>query len=316
FPACLGASVSGDWWAGVGPAEAELACGDGTHRLRWEAGHLVALDHPDPEGELVLTALGGAKVACVELVEAWRRHDDDLGALVLGPRGPHDGLTLSGQDVEVARASATSVGRTVATSAIHQAPASPLAKTVTRQLELLSLLALGGRFQERLMGAVATTWAARLAEPCADPAAASVEATLEAALAGRAAPVVGAWLGIDPDEVIVDLYEGSGWGHLRWSNPGAAQRVSVELCLDWLSRVWAPGMAVVDGYLVVAVEHAAWPEATVLALPDPDRSSEHGEPGQLGEPGEPGQATERIALRFEGQAWRLCEDGNVSEQDR
>ncbi|HEY0717601.1 MAG TPA: hypothetical protein VGD68_08285, partial [Streptosporangiaceae bacterium] len=37
----------------------------------------------------------------------------------------------------------------------------------------------------------------------------------------------------------------------------------------WLAEVWAPGLAVVGHHLVVAVEQAAFPEATVLAVPAP-----------------------------------------------
>ena len=39
--------------------------------------------------------------------------------------------------------------------------------------------------------------------------------------------------------------------------------------MSWLATVWAPGLAVVAGHLVVAVEQAAWPDATVLAVPAP-----------------------------------------------
>ncbi|HEY2238188.1 MAG TPA: hypothetical protein VGI21_05335, partial [Streptosporangiaceae bacterium] len=41
------------------------------------------------------------------------------------------------------------------------------------------------------------------------------------------------------------------------------------LPVAWLATVWAPGLAVVGGHLVVAVEQAAHPEATVLAVPAP-----------------------------------------------
>ena len=48
-----------NWWEPLPPAQAEVSCGDKTHRLRWERGKLTALDHPDTEEELVLAALGG-----------------------------------------------------------------------------------------------------------------------------------------------------------------------------------------------------------------------------------------------------------------
>jgi hypothetical protein len=39
--------------------------------------------------------------------------------------------------------------------------------------------------------------------------------------------------------------------------------------VSWLASVWACGLAVVDGHLVVAVEEPGWPRARVLALPSP-----------------------------------------------
>ena len=52
------------WWLGLLAAQATVACGDDTHRLRWEHGALQALDHDDPEAELALSALGGERCAC------------------------------------------------------------------------------------------------------------------------------------------------------------------------------------------------------------------------------------------------------------
>ena len=44
------------WWALLPPAQAEVSCGEQTHRLLWAEGRLTATDHPDAEGELVLAA--------------------------------------------------------------------------------------------------------------------------------------------------------------------------------------------------------------------------------------------------------------------
>jgi hypothetical protein len=45
--------------------------------------------------------------------------------------------------------------------------------------------------------------------------------------------------------------------------------VRVSLPVSWLASVWACGLAVVDGHLVVAVEEPGWPRARVLALAEP-----------------------------------------------
>jgi hypothetical protein len=87
--------VTSPWWAACGPAEAEVGCGAGKHRLRWADGTLQAADHPDAEGELVLAALGGDVTPCLELVRAWGQHSDDLAVLAIGPRSAADKLTIT-----------------------------------------------------------------------------------------------------------------------------------------------------------------------------------------------------------------------------
>ena len=48
-------------------------------------------------------------------------------------------------------------------------------------------------------------------------------------------------------------------------------RLHAVLPVNWLASVWVPGLAVVGRHLVVAVEEAGWPDATVLAVPAPGR---------------------------------------------
>ncbi len=92
---------------------------------------------------------------------------------------------------------------------------------------------------------------------------------LVAALAGRLAPAAQAWLGVDPDRVDVSLHEDEGWGRLALSGTGRDRRLSAALPVGWLASVWAAGLAVTAGHLVVAVTAADWPDATVLAVPEP-----------------------------------------------
>jgi hypothetical protein len=77
------------------------------------------------------------------------------------------------------------------------------------------------------------------------------------------------WLGIDPDQVVMSLHRGPGWGSAELAGRGEARRLRVSLPAGWLARVWAAGLALVDRHLVVAVERAGWPEARVLALRTP-----------------------------------------------
>ena len=56
---------------------------------------------------------------------------------------------------------------------------------------------------------------------------------------------------------------------LELPGTGTDRWLHATLPVSWLATVWAPGLAVVAGHLVVAVEQAAWPDATVLAVPAP-----------------------------------------------
>jgi hypothetical protein len=57
---------------------------------------------------------------------------------------------------------------------------------------------------------------------------------------------------------------GAGAHAVRWE---ARVRAALPFC--WLAWVWACGLAVVDGHLVVAVEQPGWPHARVRALREP-----------------------------------------------
>jgi hypothetical protein len=148
--------------------------------------------------------------------------------------------------------------------------------------ELFELLALGLPFQLRLSAAVAHAWSAdgqhasrvRQARP-----------SLTAALAGRAAPAAAAWRGIDASKVDVSLREGPGWGAADWVSEGGERRLLLTLPVDWLARVWAPGLVVVGGHLVIGVQAAAWPEAQVMAV------------------GQPGAAPVPLSIRQAGLSW-------------
>jgi hypothetical protein len=134
------------------------------------------------------------------------------------------------------------------------------------QFELLSLLALGPEFQLRLSATVAAAWAEG-GSRAADRAAA--RPALVAALAGRLAPAAQTWLGLDPDQVDVTLHEGAGWGRLAMNGSGGDRRLRAALPVGWLASIWAAGLAVTDGHLIVAVLTADWPLATVLGVREP-----------------------------------------------
>ena len=93
---------NGPWYTCLPDCEALVPCGTGQHAVRWEAFSLRLPQHPDAEGELVLAALGGEKAGCIELAEAWGRHNADLSVLAIGPRRRADEISVSWDDVAAA----------------------------------------------------------------------------------------------------------------------------------------------------------------------------------------------------------------------
>jgi hypothetical protein len=145
-----------------------------------------------------------------------------------------------------------------------------LIRRVRARTEVLRLLALGPAFQFRLAGAVTAAWAA---DSRAEQRA-SRQPELTAALTGRAAPVIAQWLDVAPDAVKVTPAEGppaspERWGSLQALGTGTNRLVRASLPVGWLASVWACGLALVGGHLVVAVEEPGWPRTRVLALAEP-----------------------------------------------
>ncbi len=187
-------------------------------------------------------------------------------------------------------------------------PLAPEAeRALASRVELLSLLALGTPFQLRLSGAVAAAWSgdgprARDRDAVRPALAAALTGRLAPAAAawlgidpGRVAASLhegDGWgrielAGTGGDKGLCspggttpqDPPRGASPGGTtpqdppRGASPGGTTLqdppLVAELPVCWLARVWAPGLAVVGGHLIVDVEEAAWPEARVLALPRP-----------------------------------------------
>ena len=273
------------WWQVFPALETWVPCGPDLHPVRFQDGRLSLPAHPDAEGELVFAALSGEKACCIEVTAAWRQHAEDLRVLALGPRGPSDPVNISWDDVQDFRSRPVSkYGRPSGLTrrgGVHSHPMRPgppgslrfprmfaghgtgePERVQAERLEMLLLLALGPAFQMLLSGLVAAAWSDGGARASDRP---HQRPVLEAALTGRLAAAAAPWLGISPDQVDARLHEGTGWGRLELTGGG----LRAILPAGWLATVWAGGLAVVDGHLVVAVQRAAWPEATVLAVPEP-----------------------------------------------
>ena len=65
------------------------------------------------------------------------------------------------------------------------------------------------------------------------------------------APVAENWLGIDPDQLVVSLHRGPGWGSAELTGRGEERRLRVSVPAGWLASVWACGLALVGRHLVL-----------------------------------------------------------------
>lgn len=261
-----------EWWTSLAPAQASVECGGNLHRLRWENGMLQALDHGDPETERTLAALSGQSCRCLDLIEAWARHCDDLRVLVLGSRGPTDilaarddvprplgvsqpqvmatGVAFAGSGgrsfgARMQRVSAMgrrSSGWTAYGPAGHlPQPPGRISQKARAESELFALLALGGGLPERLVATVAGAWKERLEQGGRLPA--GSRAQLQAALHGRVFAVMRGWLGPSGPESQLKMISKKGKPALISENG----YVRAELPFGWIVDVWAPGLATIWG---------------------------------------------------------------------
>jgi hypothetical protein len=233
-----------DWWTGIAPAQATVDCGGRPHRLRWDAGSVVALDHDDPDGERALAALGGQRCTCIDLLDAWERHAEDPRVLVLAGRGPRDQLA---QQVDPQQ---------------QRGPVMPRpARAPRAEAELQALLGLGSGLADRLSAAVAATWRERLEQR--ERVVAGVRRQLYAALYGRVLAAMRAWLG-DRGAPSLELTMVAERG--RRSLDSSDGVVHAALPFGWLLDVWARDLATIGGRFTLSAtsdDGRAWTLATV-----------------------------------------------------
>jgi hypothetical protein len=277
--------MSTPWWRGVPPAVARVSCGGREHQLRWADGELQAPGHPDLESEKILRALAGESYACLDVLEAWQVHADDLRVLVLASRGPTDPVAVrpdeprsAGWTVRAAPAAAARMQRR--RSAVTAVLGGRASASREREDPLAALLSLGGPMQTRLTATVAAAWRDRLRDGAAAPAdaappdAAAIAAArpaLHAALYGRVVATLRAWTGRPDLPVVLTMIGESGQPALVPDGDG----IAVELPFGWISDVWARGLGICwdrfalaaspagDGWVVSAVGPDLGPPARI-----------------------------------------------------
>ncbi len=219
------------------PVETEIDCGGARHLLRWEEGALVAVDHgDDADAEDALAALGGERPPCLALRAAWRQRAGEPEVVTLGrrPGEPSLGLEVTAGDGRLR----VGVG--------------------DRRHDLVALFSLPAPFLDRLaieaMASAASRWS--------DPEFRNTHGLrLGAALVARARPALTRLAQRLPDPVVTrpacePAATGSPATILAEREPGRrdALVVTATLPLDWLSRVWGPGLSEPSDHFVLEVE--------------------------------------------------------------
>lgn len=80
--------------------ETEVDCLGRRHRIRWESGRLILLEHgTDTEADDIVAVLSGAQSGCPAFARAWKELDDDTAlSLAHNPRyGMFTGLLPTGE---------------------------------------------------------------------------------------------------------------------------------------------------------------------------------------------------------------------------
>lgn len=232
------------WWEGMAPLDVPGPEGAGTHRLVWREGRLELEDHPDPEAERAVVALGGERCPCLDVSDAWedchrtgamlvagRRHGSEvLVPPVEATRRLTDDLRHWRRSVALVMGEARAAGDVALLDRLAVL-VEPVERRAARRLGFLLLLGLDPRLSDRLQASVAATMAAS-----------GRTAGLAAATAARALPALRSigWTGTADDIT---------------SGPEPALDADrVVLPPAWLGAVWGRGVeGAVPGHLVVDV---------------------------------------------------------------
>lgn len=274
------------WWSGVGATAMSVHCGGSQHRLRWAHGQLLAADHPDADRERALVALGGERVACLELFDAFTAHSDDLDLLVLASRGPSDRLLGPEPGEGVRYSGGYSRGSTHTAISYGSRPArrggpvrSGRGWAMYRPLNsgslpypgfapedegfgVAALANLGGGLTDRLVATVMATWTERIRD--ADDRVPAATPALHAALYGRVLTTIRSMTS-QPNPLDLVMVRADAPRSIILEDG----RIRCALPFSWLSDVWAKGLATAVGHLCLQVE-AADDDAWHLLVVDPD----------------------------------------------
>jgi hypothetical protein len=266
------------WWSALAPVTLPLTCSGHDHELRWAEGELSAPAHPDADRERALVALGADPSPCVQILDAWNRHANDLDVLVLASRGPADRFDESrrhfmpGPGVRPFGIQAHMVGyaslSSVRPSGFGWWGSGPMGSRgfmddeVGPGDELARLLLLSAGLPHRLSATVIAAWAGRI--DAGDERSMESAPALDAALYGRLRSALILWLGRSTKLQLIMQPPGADLA-VR----SAGDTIHLELPFAWLRDVWANGLALVLDRFCLHAERSA-PDTWTLTTVDRD----------------------------------------------
>ena len=268
------------WCDGIKPASVTVSCRRELHRITWRRGKLVLEDH-NLTPELALTALGGDRCECLEVLRAWGRLDllpplseDFISLMLEKPAGDELDPPLVGVEGPFELPDHPSCQLAIP----GRMPASRAA-AIRTQLEdewlRHILMGLPSRLGFRMVLAAVMRMERRWTDIPADDRL-SIQLYLYRIVRAAVITSMESWRRVDPIlPYLIDCWLAFGE---RSSIEGRVDHeraeATVVVPLSWLVRVWSRGIAVVDGCFIldasgdlddVAVQAVRWQRLTPFA---------------------------------------------------
>ena len=249
------------WHDTADDVELAVSCRGSSHRLVWHHGAIEMFDHPEPDAEAALVALGGEEPPCLTAARLWEAAVADGGFLEEWVDDTH--LTKARLSwLAMALERLRNEGFHEFLRSLPPDRAEPM-----------------GRFLHTFPRPWLDRAAAAVAEASIDGSGVvchNAKGLVTVAIAQRVRRAFVAAIGHEqltlgaaalvPLSVSVDPLPGRAPADLTGGLIGPARGVSITVGSDWLHRVWAAGAGVIDGCLVLALDPENDGEATVEVL--------------------------------------------------
>lgn len=271
-------------WADLVPSlKLEVMCGASAHTIQWHGGALRLLDHEDVDAELALVAFGGAEPPCLARLALWNEAVADGGFLGEWVDEDLDQSRLWWLGMALER---------MRSEGFHEFLRELTPPRAARMGQFLT--SFPAPWLDRAAATVAESLidgsgvvCNRAADLLPPAVARRLRRAFVTSVGGRQVALGGAAL--VPFQPVIDPTEPFAEGVIR----GRASQVRIGVEQRWLFDVWGAGVAVVDGHLVLDVQHRSpKAQATIVVWDRADSGGVH-------------PRVEQRLLFHDGADWRL-----------